>query len=168
MSDVVIVGTSSPLEMHVRRCECGRTAGAYDRDLWGAWISGANAVPLGFGDASFGLAMKNRPQRSPGREFIAFVIERDCPTVRHVDGSPALSPDQLWEKGRGMNRLERVLNQLRLAWELNSQMQFTEFLGARAQPEGGPQSSLADDRRRTGRAPACCQASPGAPGDSTT
>jgi hypothetical protein len=130
-------GDIFPLDTHLRRCECGRTAGAYDRDLWGAWISGAKAVPLGFRNASFGLAIKNRPQRSPGREFIAFVVERDCPTVREQDAPPTLSSDQLWDKGRGVDRRERVLNQLRLAWELNSPMPFGEFLALALGPKAG-------------------------------
>lgn len=117
----------------------------YDRDLWGATISGANAVPLGFGGASFGLAMKNRPQRSPGQQFMAYVIESECPTVRHIRAPLLFPPDQLWEKGRGMDRIDRVLTQLRLAWELNSEMQFGEFLALALGLTAGPKFSKMTD-----------------------
>ena len=63
-----------------RFCVCGKSKGKYLDDL-NAEYSGP-AIPLGFYNTFFVNALKNQPKRVPGKEFEAFVIEKECPTFR--------------------------------------------------------------------------------------
>jgi hypothetical protein len=70
----------------VRTCECGASGGRYVDDLnaeiWG------RAIPLGFANGSFRVALLNQPQAGDGARFVAFVIPRECDTVAQTK-SPA-------------------------------------------------------------------------------
>ena len=63
-----------------RTCCCGESGGHYTDSLnavvWG------KAIPLGFNNRSFIDALKNRPDSGLGSMFEAFVIPKECPTVR--------------------------------------------------------------------------------------
>ncbi len=67
-----------------RTCRCGRTKGRYEKDGLNAWYEGgAHAVPLGFANDSFIRAVYQQPASgSLGKEFTAFVIQKDCPTFK--------------------------------------------------------------------------------------
>jgi len=41
-------------------------------------------VPLGFNNFSFMAAVERQPEKGPGKEFVAFVIEKDCPTIKRT------------------------------------------------------------------------------------
>ena len=47
-------------------------------------------VPLGFANGSFTEALADQPQTGWGREFTAFVIEKDCPTFVHIGGDETI------------------------------------------------------------------------------
>lgn len=40
------------------------------------------AIPLGFHNTYFFNALKNQPKKDWGKEFTAFVIEKNCPTFK--------------------------------------------------------------------------------------
>lgn len=63
-----------------RKCMCGRASGRYTDGL-NATISG-DAIPLGFDNSSFMMALRHRPQRGVGQMFEAFVIPAECDTVQ--------------------------------------------------------------------------------------
>lgn len=65
----------------LRRCECGKASGQYEKDGLNATISGT-AIPLGFANPSLGKALQNRPENGLGQTFEAFVIPKTCPTVK--------------------------------------------------------------------------------------
>ncbi len=65
-----------------RTCECGNVGGRY-KDYLHAEIT-KDAIPLGFDNAEFAFALRNRPQKGLGRRFEAFVIPEECPTVHVV------------------------------------------------------------------------------------
>ena len=67
------------LRMHFRSCECGKSGGRYVDNL-NAIIKG-DAIPIGFHNMSFGTAVGLQPLQGWGRNFVAFVIPKICPTV---------------------------------------------------------------------------------------
>jgi hypothetical protein len=67
----------------IRKCSRGCTWGKYI-DETNAEYGGESAIPLGFANSSFNEAIANRPQTSPGEPFTAFVIEKECPTMKHI------------------------------------------------------------------------------------
>ena len=78
------------LHVNTRSCACGSSRGKYtDSDMWTAEVSGRDAIPIGFGNESFGNAVKARPYMlNDALMFDAFLIKADSPTVRmvkHVD-----------------------------------------------------------------------------------
>ena len=66
-------------------CKCGKVKGQYEEDGLHAWYSGEPAVPLGFANSSFRLALERQPERGWGEEFEAFVIEKECSTFIKKD-----------------------------------------------------------------------------------
>jgi hypothetical protein len=75
-SDVVKLSTKG-----LRRCECGKASGQYEKDGLNATISGT-AIPLGFANSSLTKALQNRPENGLGQTFEAFVIPKTCPTIK--------------------------------------------------------------------------------------
>lgn len=63
-----------------RVCECGATKGMYLEDGLHAKYSGG--IPLGFTNHSFIHALTHRPLEGLGKEFTAFVIPTNCPTMK--------------------------------------------------------------------------------------
>lgn len=66
------------------KCQCGKSWGRYVGDV-DAEIGGA-AIPIGFANRSLVSAVHGRPASGPGERFDAFVIAKDCPTIRSVNG----------------------------------------------------------------------------------
>lgn len=69
----------------VRECACGETGGLYLDGINAVYWGGRAAVPLGFANASFVDAVLAQPRSGLGREFTAFVIARECDTMRAID-----------------------------------------------------------------------------------
>ena len=72
--DIVLLGTRS------RECRCRRSSGVY-LDGVNTEISGP-AIHLYIDNASFAQAMWDRPDDGEGERFDAFVIPKNCPTVK--------------------------------------------------------------------------------------
>ena len=66
-----------------RSCACGKTSGRYLNST-DAEYSGETAVPMGFGNTSLVKAFQNQPESGDGKRFTAFVIPKECPTMRRV------------------------------------------------------------------------------------
>ena len=67
----------------VRTCACGKCAGVY-LDAVNALYSGDDAVPIGFGNTTLVYALMNQPANGVGKEFTAFVIPRQCDSMKKV------------------------------------------------------------------------------------
>ena len=67
------------LDITPRTCKCGRASGRYLDDFHAVYHGG---IPLGFENWSLVEAIRNQPQSGMGRRFEAFVIPKDCPTMR--------------------------------------------------------------------------------------
>ena len=61
------------------QCSCGKSYGWY-KDSLNASIGG-DAIPLGIANISLAAALKHRPDKGDGEDFIAFVIPRECRTI---------------------------------------------------------------------------------------
>lgn len=73
------------LQRYVEKCRCGESGGRYlDSEFAEYW--GRYAIPLGFGNTSFGLAVRDRPKIAKmGKRFTAFVIpeqSKSCKKIR--------------------------------------------------------------------------------------
>jgi len=69
---------------HWRVCECGQCGGRYLKDnLHAEVFGGASCVPLAFGNPSFREARRHQPEGKWGTRFEAFVIPKNCQTVRY-------------------------------------------------------------------------------------
>jgi hypothetical protein len=80
--------------------KCGKTWGYYEKDGLNAKYGGETAVPLGFANGSLANAADNQPEEGMGKEFVAFVIPKVCPTMLKLDSEP---PD--YEAGDEFNKL---------------------------------------------------------------
>lgn len=72
-----------------RRCQCGKSAGRYDRHGIEGEFAG-EAVPLGIVNESLVAALQNRPDSGKGERFTAFVIPKEAPRVRMLSGREPL------------------------------------------------------------------------------
>ncbi len=63
-----------------KQCTCGKTKGVYTDSLNAVYTG--PCVPLGFSNQSFRTAIESQPERDFGKEFIAFVVEKQCPTMK--------------------------------------------------------------------------------------
>ncbi len=63
-----------------RKCECKNSYGYYVNNLCA--VIGGDAIPLGIENSSFVAALRNRPEKTWGYNFEAFVIPKSCPTIR--------------------------------------------------------------------------------------
>jgi hypothetical protein len=67
-----------------RVCDCGQCGGRYLEDIPHAEVfGGASCIPLGFNNPSFIAALGNQPENDWGKTFEAFVIQKNCETVRY-------------------------------------------------------------------------------------
>lgn len=64
-----------------KTCECGESAGNYVDDLYA--VTYGKAIPVGFANSSFVEAIRKQPESGMGKEFTAFVIPKQCPTITH-------------------------------------------------------------------------------------
>lgn len=72
------------LKRDLRQCHCGKSQGRYLEDNLTAEVSGEHAVPLAFSNDSFIEALRNRPESGMGSNFRAWVIPKQCPTVKNA------------------------------------------------------------------------------------
>lgn len=63
-----------------RSCFCGASWGQYLNSLDA--VFGGESIPLGFANSSFLEALRDQPTTGSGAVFMAFVIEKNCPTFR--------------------------------------------------------------------------------------
>lgn len=67
-----------------RQCKCGRSGGKYLEDGLHAEIYGLT-IPLGLANSTLVKALDNRPEDGMGKKFTAFVIPKECPTIKKVE-----------------------------------------------------------------------------------
>lgn len=73
------------LSFKEKSCSCGQSQGKYFEDGLNATYKGP-CMPLGFRNDSFHQALKEQPADGfKGKEFTAFVIQRECPTMKKED-----------------------------------------------------------------------------------
>ena len=70
-----------------KSCDCGATGGRYLNNLYAEYW-GENAVPLGFANGSFVRALSCRPENGWGHPFTAFVIPKECDTMKYYKVRP--------------------------------------------------------------------------------
>jgi len=70
------------LSLEVKTCQCGQSVGKYT-DRINAIYQG-NCVPIGFHNAFLTNAIKNQPKSGKGKDFTAFVIPKQCDTMKTV------------------------------------------------------------------------------------
>jgi len=68
------------LAKNVRFCACKKSGGQYKEDGLNAVYWGG--IPLGFANSTLVDAVENQPEEGAGREFVAFVIPKKCPTMK--------------------------------------------------------------------------------------
>lgn len=78
----------------IKTCTCGKTSGKYLKDGMNAEYAGP-CVPLGFSNPSFVEAIKNQPEKDWGKNFTAFVIQKQCVTMKKTD-VPVLIEKEGW------------------------------------------------------------------------
>lgn len=66
-----------------RKCRCGSVKGRYINEIY-AEYSGEHAVPIGFANGSLVHAVHNQPETGMGEGFEAFVIPKNCPTMKKL------------------------------------------------------------------------------------
>lgn len=66
----------------IKKCDCGKSSGQYYEDGLYAWYKGP-CIPLGFANRSFTSALANQPEENWGKEFTAFVIQKECNTFEN-------------------------------------------------------------------------------------
>jgi hypothetical protein len=66
-----------------RTCQCGKSGGRYLEDGLNAEYWG-KAIPIGFANYSLAEAIGNQPGYGKGYEFTAFVIPKQCETMKKV------------------------------------------------------------------------------------
>jgi len=70
------------LSTEMTYCNCKKSYGRYVDNL-NAQIN-EYAIPLGFNNTSLVYAIKNQPEDDWGQEFEAFVIQKNCPTIKII------------------------------------------------------------------------------------
>lgn len=68
------------LRKYPRNCECNKISGYFEENGLTAVITGG--IPLGFVNYSFVTALMCRPDSGKGKEFKAFVIPKNCITIK--------------------------------------------------------------------------------------
>ena len=74
------------LSRTTRTCQCGATGGHYREDGVNAIYYGP-AIPLGFANSEFNMALDSQPEFGDGYRYTSFVIPKVCPTMVHIDFS---------------------------------------------------------------------------------
>ena len=67
----------------IRECKCGKVGGKYINELNAVYF-GKEGVPIGFKNSTLANAIYNQPEKGLGKEFIAFVIPKICPTIKLI------------------------------------------------------------------------------------
>ncbi len=98
---------------HHRKCWCGASGGKYIDNL-NAVIDG-EAIPLGFNNFSFLDALEQQPETGPGKEFTAFIIEKNCPTINQASSKNKFQPNDYEQM---LDNLGLTKNQSKLLYAL--------------------------------------------------
>jgi hypothetical protein len=77
------------LDFNLRRCKCEECWGKYLPDGLNAIYGGIYAVPLGMANGSLVDAVKEQPAMGLGKKFEAFVIPRQCDTMKRMEKPPS-------------------------------------------------------------------------------
>lgn len=80
----------------LRFCKCKKVSGKYVDNLFAVYTGDA-AVPLGFRNPSLESAIRFQPESGMGRDFIAFVIAKECPTFRRLGKNEEFSATEKTE-----------------------------------------------------------------------
>lgn len=69
-----------------KSCDCGAVNGKYLKDGLNAEVWGKEEalIPLGLHNPELVEAIRNQPESGMGEEFTAFVIPKQCPTIKVV------------------------------------------------------------------------------------
>jgi hypothetical protein len=95
------------LNYEKKTCSCEQSWGKYFEDGLHAEFGGP-CLPLGFANGSFFSALRNQPEKDWGKEFTAFVIQKECPTMKRVGPAPEI-PKPESEAERVRRLFEAVL-----------------------------------------------------------
>lgn len=87
------------LRYEKKTCSCGQTWGHYLEDGLHAKYGGP-CLPLGFANGSFITALRNQPEKDWGKDFTAFVIQKECPTMERIGEAPVIPKPQETETER--------------------------------------------------------------------
>ena len=71
-----------PLIGKERSCECGACTIVGHHDNVTVVYSGEKAVLIGFKNSSLIHAVANQPQNGMGKDFVAFVLPKNCASVK--------------------------------------------------------------------------------------
>jgi len=74
-----------PYPNKTRSCECGKVS-VEAKGILNIEVSGKEyAVPLGFRNSSFKVAVMTQPENGMGKDFVAFVIPKECDSIKYID-----------------------------------------------------------------------------------
>lgn len=74
-----------PLPNKTRYCDCGKVS-VKAIGVLNIQVSGKEyATPLGFRNSSFRGAVINQPETGMGEDFVAFVIPKQCDSIKYID-----------------------------------------------------------------------------------
>lgn len=73
-----------PLIVEERKCFCGTCSIIGLSDNITIKYSGESAIIIGFNNSSLVNAVRNQPENGMGKDFIAFVIPKQCISVKKI------------------------------------------------------------------------------------
>lgn len=95
--------------METKTCSCTKSWGKYLADKLHAEYGGP-CLPLGFANGSFVTALRNQPEKDWGKEFTAFVIQKECPTMKRHGDAPVIPKVESHEE-----MVKRVMDEMLMA-----------------------------------------------------
>lgn len=96
------------LNYEVKTCSCKESWGKYFEDGLHAEYGGP-CLPLGFANGSFIHALHNQPEKDWGKDFTAFVIQKECPTMKRIGPAPEIKKPETHEE-----KMKRIMEELLL------------------------------------------------------
>lgn len=98
------------LNYHKKECSCQESWGRYFEDGLHAEYGGP-CLPLGFANGSFFTALRNQPEKDWGKDFTAFVIQKECPTMKRIGPAPEIPKPAETEYDRVRRLVEESLKE---------------------------------------------------------
>lgn len=99
------------LNYEKKTCSCEQSWGKYFSDGLHAEYGGP-CLPLGFANGSFETALLNQPEKSWGKDFTAFVIQKECDTMKRVGPAPEIPKRESREEMMKRILDEALMNQI--------------------------------------------------------